>query len=183
MERFVLLVVVLLVAVAVVEVLRRYGAGGSKGPWPYRARTRVISPAEIEFLRALDQAVGQLNRSSGVALKICAQMPLRQVVEVARGTGNRLTWQNKINQKVIDFVLIDRETFAPRVLVELDDSSHQRAERQKRDADVDRIAAAAGLPIVHVRAGRSYSPAAVAAQLNEAMSPPAGSDHHSGPPL
>jgi hypothetical protein len=49
-----------------------------------------------------------------------------------------------------------RQTVSPLLVVELDDSSHQRIERRNRDLFVDRALAAAGLPILHVTAKGSY---------------------------
>lgn len=51
------------------------------------------------------------------------------------------------------------------IVAALDDSSHDSERRKQRDEQVDAILAAAGLPIVHVKAQHSYVPADVAARL------------------
>lgn len=56
----------------------------------------------------------------------------------------------------------------PRLVVELDDASHSRPDRQRRDAFVDAALAAAGLPILHVRWQRRYEVARLAADIQAA---------------
>ena len=51
------------------------------------------------------------------------------------------------------------------MVVELDDKSHRSASAQKRDADKDRVLAAAGLPIVRISAAKGYESATLRNQL------------------
>ncbi len=46
-------------------------------------------------------------------------------------------------------MLCDAATTAPRLVVELDDANHDRPDRRDRDAFVDAVLSAAGLPIAH----------------------------------
>jgi hypothetical protein len=55
--------------------------------------------------------------------------------------------------------LCDATDLIPLLVIEPDDSSHTRLDRQERDAFVDGALAAAGLPILHLRAQRAYVPA------------------------
>jgi hypothetical protein len=54
----------------------------------------------------------------------------------------------------------------PLVGLELDDSSHQRADRQTRDAFVDQVFAAAELPLVRIAPQRDYNTRELEAQLS-----------------
>lgn len=65
-------------------------------------------------------------------------------------------WQNKIRAKSIDFLLCDTQSLRPVLGIELDDISHEKPERIVRDDEVDRVFAAANLPILHVKAARQY---------------------------
>jgi predicted amidophosphoribosyltransferase len=80
----------------------------------------------------------------------------------------------RIQAKCVDFVVCDERTFAPRLVVELDDASHDREDRQARDAFVDEVLAGVGLPILHVRWQRQYSQAALAGQVLTALGGRAG---------
>jgi hypothetical protein len=54
--------------------------------------------------------------------------------------------------------------------VELDDASHQRPQRQERDAFVDEVFSAADLPLARVTAQVDYEAPEVRAELHRAMS-------------
>lgn len=108
---------------------------------------RFITPAETSFLRVL--------MASGLPQQylILCQVSLKQLLFLP---GRQQIWQNKINSKSVDFLLCDRQTFAPVLGIELDDRSHQKASRQSRDAEVDELFAAAGLPLLHVPVKKTY---------------------------
>ena len=78
-----------------------------------------------------------------------------------------LNWY-KIQAKCVDFVICEARAFAPRLVVELDDRSHDRADRRKRDAFVDDVLAAAGA-VVHIRCQRSYNLSALTQQIAAAL--------------
>lgn len=64
-------------------------------------------------------------------------------------TGSDRTYAFRhINGKSVDYVLCDKETLAPTYAIELDDYTHDRPDRKKRDAEVRRIFAGAQLPLV-----------------------------------
>lgn len=145
--------------------LRLVGLGPSGGAAaverPYKLRDEFLSKAELSFYRVLIGAVqGRWT--------VCAKVRLADVFYVSRPHENRGAG-NSINQKHVDFLLCDPATMQPVVGVELDDSSHKGKKRQERDALVDEIFAAAGLPLVHVVAARGYSPGAVLEQIEGAV--------------
>jgi hypothetical protein len=74
-------------------------------------------------------------------------------------------YHNKIDRKHVDFLLCDPETMRPLVGIELDDKSHQRRDRQERDAFVDQVFNAAELPLVHIAAKRGYVVTELTSQL------------------
>jgi hypothetical protein len=69
---------------------------------------------------------------------------------------DRQQHDNRISQKHVDFLICTRDTVLPLGVVELDDASHQRADRKQRDRFVDAAFAAAALHVMRVRAARSY---------------------------
>ena len=76
---------------------------------------------------------------------------------------------NRIDRKHVDFLICDPGSMAPALAVELDDGSHARPERRKRDRFVDRVFATAGLPLARIPAQAQYNTDAVKAQLREAL--------------
>lgn len=63
-----------------------------------------------------------------------------------------------INGKSIDFLIIKRDTFQPLIGIELDDSSHERHDRQKRDELVNEIFKQTKLPLIHFKTGEWNTP-------------------------
>ena len=97
---------------------------------------------------------GELVRGlSGTSLQVMAQVRLAAVVQPAGGLNraDALSLFRQISQWHCDFVVIDARTFAVKAIVELDDRSHLRPERQRRDALFNLIVAQAGIPLLRPR--------------------------------
>ena len=119
------------------------------GELPFRQRDDFLSAAEFSFYRVLVNVVGD-------RVVICCKVNLADLFFVVR-PGENQGYRNKIDRKHVDFLLCDAATMKPRCGVELDDSSHGRRDRQDRDAFVDQVFAAAGLPLVRVPAQAAYN--------------------------
>lgn len=147
----------LLLVAAIWKLLRR------ANPWsraPYERQEYFLSPAEKAFYDVLDALVGE-------DVVICPKPAVREVLRV-RGNvrRDRQKYFNWISQKHVDFVLCDRETMQILCAVELDDSSHERADRRQRDAFMDKAFRKAKLPLFHIPCRKSYG----AKELNELCS-------------
>ncbi|MDO8987670.1 MAG: DUF2726 domain-containing protein [Coriobacteriia bacterium] len=143
------------------SVLRLFGIGTEAPPsdksLPYRKRDDFLSPAELSFYRALSAAVG-------TQAHICPKVNLADIFFVVKPNENQGA-RGRISQKHVDFLICDAQSMKPLAGIELDDSSHSRADRQERDALVDGVFATAGLPLVRVPTAASYSPANLALKL------------------
>ena len=117
---------------------------------PYQCRPDFLTPAELVFFRALEQAVN--NR-----FYIFAKVRIGDLLCVIEGTENGGAWFGKIGQKHVDFMLADRKDVRPVLVIELDDSSHDLPHRQDRDAFVDEALKTAGLPILRVTCAKDYA--------------------------
>ncbi len=165
----VLLVVAVIVLIVVLSrkpgfFSRLFPAKGSAGALaealPYEACRYFFSRAENSFFQTLRQAVGD-------RYVIFAKVRLCDVIDVARGTENRQRHWNRIQSKHLDFLLCDPKDFRPAVAIELDDSSHERADRAERDDFVNAALHAAGLPCIRIPAARGYSPAELLRRVAE----------------
>jgi hypothetical protein len=125
---------------------------------PYERIPTLLTAAERDFFAVLREAAPAGHH-------IFAQVRLAGLVQVKQAARRDKSHWWRIQAKCLDFVLLDSASFAPRLVVELDDRSHDRADRRERDAFVDEILAAVGLPILHVRWQRRYDQAALAEQL------------------
>lgn len=146
-------VAVLLLVLA--GLLVRAGVLGARdagaGVLPYERREALLTPAERSFLGVLEQAIGTRAR-------VFAQVRLADVLTVAPGKSRtRLGALNRISAKHLDFVLCHPQSLAILGALELDDTSHRRRDRQRRDTFVDQACQAAGLPLVRVPARATYT--------------------------
>lgn len=129
--------------------------------YPYRRRDDFLSPAERSFFGVLNQVVG-MNTF------ICPKVNLADLFCVpSRDASEHRIYINKIDRKHVDFMLCDPMTLMPILGIELDDRSHQRADRQQRDHFVENVFAAAGLPLVRVPVKRGYAVQEIAELLQD----------------
>ncbi|MGB1287502.1 MAG: DUF2726 domain-containing protein [Aggregatilineales bacterium] len=128
--------------------------------YPYHLQDTFLSPAELRFFRVLESIVDD-------SAFLCIKVGLKDIFKVK--TKDRSQWRiamNKIDRKHVDFILCDNKTMQPIVGIELDDKSHERKDRKARDAFVDNVFAAAGLPILHIPVRRDYDEAALKTELS-----------------
>ena len=120
--------------------------------FPYERRKTLFSPAERSFLGVLERAVDDDTR-------ILGKVRLADLIDVRKGLskGVRQGALNRIRSKHVDFILCDVNSAALLCGIELDDSSHERADRRKRDEFVRRAFEAAGLPLLRFPARQGYS--------------------------
>ncbi len=128
----------------------------------YALRPSLLTPAEMAFAQVLTKA-----RPAGSY--IAPKVRLADIFDAPR--GDRAAFA-RIAQKHVDFLLIDEESGRPLAGIELDDRSHQRADRRARDEAVNGIFAAAGLPLLHVKARAGYSAPALAETLQATLNAP-----------
>lgn len=127
---------------------------------PYQRKDYLLTKAERSFFGVLRGAVAD-------QYLIFAKVRLADLVFIPRGTDKRQSHFNRIQSKHIDFVLCDHNAVRPLLAIELDDSSHGRADRRERDGFVDSALAAAGLPILHVPARSGYNVQEVANAIRQ----------------
>jgi len=144
----VLIVALVVIAMAVV-ILRRKEAGPENSPYEVQP---LLTPAERSFWLVLCQCL-----PAGHAL--FAKVRLADIVTVKKGfdAGIQQGHFNRITSKHADFVICDEHDLVPRIVLELDDSSHQRRSASKRDNQKDEILEGAGLQILRIRAQRTYN--------------------------
>ncbi len=136
------LLAVLAVAVVVLGTLakrigrrRREHPIDDAAPWPYQVKRHVMGDAEQTLFLRLREALP----THVVLAQVGASRVLLSPEPVA--------WHNKIAQLSFDFVICTPDS-APVLVIELDDSTHERARNKERDAKKDRACRDAGLRLV-----------------------------------
>lgn len=102
----------------------------------YERKGTILTRPEYNFLQVLRSIAPN-------KYEVVPQTALSVVIDKRTNTSYR----NDLF-RVCDYCFVDCDTFEPLLLVELNDRSHLRADRQERDAKVAAICADAGLPLV-----------------------------------
>src|ERR1700752_312435 len=125
-----IVVIVLIAVVGLANLLRKKTIKLENSP--YRKKDCLLTPAERSFYEVL-------QRVAGDDMQVFAKVRLVDLVWLPKGTQNRQAHLNRVMSKHVDFVLCNRKTVSPVLVIELDDSSHNMSHRQGRDAVVNDI--------------------------------------------
>lgn len=121
-----------------------------KVEYPYKLTKSIFSPKEGYFYRDVRPIADKLG------LLVFTKMRLADLLYIPEGTADFQKWFNRIKAKHIDFIFVDKEMHV-KLLVEIDDPTHNRADRKARDEEVDEMFRQQGLQVLHLRAwGKQY---------------------------
>jgi hypothetical protein len=158
---------------AFINLFRNYEKGAVALPASYRrgtARTQkgrpdipflrkdLMTPTELIFFNRLRHAFPDMH--------VCPQVALAAVVDIpAHFNNNEYKHVNRapFAAKYADFAIIDPETGDVHAIIELDDHTHDSAERQAEDAVRDAMLEEVGIPVHRFDARKMPSSAALAA--------------------
>lgn len=100
----------------------------------------LLTPTEARFYECLEELTQ--NR--------CRIQVKPRLADVFQHHGEGF---KQISQKHVDFLVCRNDDWTPMLGIELDDDSHNKAERRKRDMFVNALFASTGVPLVriHVR--------------------------------
>lgn len=128
----------------------------------YGRRPFIMSPPEHELYRILLGIVGD-------AYYVFPQMQLSSIFDSHIRSQVFMDALRHINQKSVDYVICDKDTTAPVLIIELDGWSHQLAYRQRRDQELNRIADEAGIAILHLSDYESIPPEKLILQIADLL--------------
>lgn len=132
--------------------------------FPYHQVDEFISPAELNFFFNLKAVIGD-------SAHIFSKVKLSDLFYAKTGDfGKNRSYNNRIDRKHVDFLLCDPKTLKPILGIELDDKSHQRADRQERDDFVNNVFRAAKLPLMHIPVQRGYSQSELKSRISVYLS-------------
>lgn len=161
MSLFIVVAIVVFVVAGLLVALKTKQRSKEDG-FGFDKKKFLFSPAERSFLGVLEQALDGQYRIFG-------KVRLGDIIKPAKGSNisKRTSASNRINQKHVDFVICSATDLAVLAAVELDDQSHAREDRAKRDDFVNRALLAAKIPTIHFSAKKRYSLQEVRARLAE----------------
>ena len=123
----------------------------------------LLTATEQKFYEALDTAIDG-------RLLILSKVRIADLFHVTSASPSaRYRVFRSIACKHVDFVLADAENLRPLAAIELDDSSHQRADRRLRDELLDDLFQKAAFPLIRFRTAAAYSPRMIEERVDEVV--------------
>lgn len=137
-------ILLILALVAVLPLLKKGGrlASGSSRPWPFYVKRPLTQPEQVLYHRLVKALPKHV---------ILAQVQVSRVLGVRKGFRFN-EWNNRINRLSYDFLICGKDSTVI-AAIELDDKSHESAQRMDTDAKKSKATTDAGLRLVrwHVK--------------------------------
>jgi hypothetical protein len=137
----------------------------SLDPVPFKAKISPMTPTEQAFFQVLREVVGE-------DFYVCPMVRMLDVIEpaVSKQQERKRWFQgfSQVKSKHIDFVILDAslQVFCA---IELNDSSHQRADRRQRDERITRMFRSAKVPLLFIEVAERYDSIKLAEQIATAV--------------
>jgi very-short-patch-repair endonuclease len=123
----------------------------------------LLTTTEQKFYEALDIAV----HGRVLVLSKIRVADLFNVSSESRSARQKVFWS--VACKHVDFALVEADILRPIAAIELDDASHQRADRQERDRLLDNLFEKANLPLLRFPTAMTYDPRAIQARIDRVL--------------
>jgi len=132
------------IIMTILLLLRHRGFKEGERFYSFMALENLFTPAERSFLGVLDQAVP-------AGYRVFGKVRLADLIKISSWTktSDRKFAFSRISRKHVDFVICKTDDLAIAGVIELDDRSHDRPDRRRRDAFIDEAMGSAGIPILH----------------------------------
>jgi len=125
-------------------------------PWPLEAKRQILSePERVLYQRLVEALPNHL---------VLAQVQLLQLLKFKGGRRGYANF-NRISQLSLDFVVLMPDTSIV-AAIELDDATHERADRRRADARKTHALKSAGISLIRWQAKSLPDAAAIRAALN-----------------
>jgi len=148
----ILVIILFVIIIALILATKFFEKKKETTKFPYKKKDYLLSVAEKEFYNIL-RIVGEKNN-----YLLFAKVRLEDLLWIPKHTDNRGGLRNRIKSRHVDFLICDKDDVRPLLVIELDDSSHERTNRKDRDEFVNRALHDAGLPILHQKVQHNYIP-------------------------
>lgn len=151
---FALLSILVLVVGASVVASKFTDDGGN--PYPFTRKQSVFTQVESAFLNLLERAVGD-------QYKIVSRVKLIDVIDCKQGLSVKAKRAaiNKVKNKQLDYVLIDKEKLTIVAAVDLVNNANRDGHKAQRDWFVNGALEAAGIPHIRMKVKSGYKPSEV----------------------
>jgi hypothetical protein len=132
----------------------------------YRKTYSLMTFQERKFYRTV------LLKELGSHYLIFSKVRLGDLIWIANEPTEKKRYSNQIQCKHIDFVLCDKSTLEPVLVIELDDSSHDQYDRRESDQIKNHVCAEANLPLLRIKVVYTYDSAMNAEDIRSRIQAP-----------
>ncbi len=163
MTIFLAIILVILIGLSVyVGGRTRNKSGRTHRNYEYSRRDSVMTAAEAEFFRRLEEIVSD-------RYYVFPQQHLSSLLNHQIKNGQ--SWKgalSAIQRKSVDYVLADKTSLQTIYAIELDDYTHDAEDRMKRDTQVETLFKSVGIPLVRLHDVQSLKDSDITNALAEA---------------
>jgi very-short-patch-repair endonuclease len=136
-----LLLIIIFVVMVVLAISKAKRKGTTDDDWPFYAKKPLSQPEQVLYFRLIQALPEHI---------ILAQVQLSRMLGVKKG-NNYQSWTNRINRMSADFVVCNKDSSIVAV-IELDDATHQREDRQVADKKKDKALGSAEIRVMRWQA-------------------------------
>jgi very-short-patch-repair endonuclease len=137
----ILIVAIIVLAITFAAIQAKKKSASQDEDWPFYAKKPLSAPEQIVYFRLIKALPDHI---------VLAQVQLSRLLGVKKG-NNPQSWLNRINRMSCDFVVCNKDSTIVAV-IELDDKTHEREDRQIADIKKDKALTAAGVRIIRWQA-------------------------------
>lgn len=162
-NKFYIFIGVVIIGLFFVELVNSKKIGGKKSRYRYERKKFFMTSAEHEFFNVLTKIVGE-------HYYIFPQAHLPSILDHKIPGQYYSAAFSHINQKSVDYVLCDKEYLSPKLVIELDDKTHEREDRKVRDVEVEQMLKEAGLPLLRIDNHGTFNEEELRSRIKENIS-------------
>jgi very-short-patch-repair endonuclease len=119
----------------------------------------LMSKGELNFFNQFQERIADKD------YVLLAKVRIADLIGVSRKINDWKGYFWKISQKHVDFVLCKKDSLEVVAIIDLDDSSHEREDRQERDELVNDVLKRCGYKIIRRKYKDTYDFDAIAEQI------------------
>ena len=141
---------------------------------PYERAPGLLTLEELSFYHVLLLALDVM----GLKAMVCPKVGLRDVFcVVSQDDGEYMGYLDQIDRMHVDFLLCDPRDMTLIAGVELDDDAHITEGSQAREAFVEKVYEAAGLPLLRFRVQHDYDIPGMVRYIRDKLAIPAAAEN------
>jgi hypothetical protein len=151
-DLFVLGAVIILARVVAALVVKKRQRQSEKY-FSYESNISLFTPAEKTFLGVIEIVLENSN------YRVFGKVHLGDLIKPAKGMEKNkfAAVQNRINQKLANFVVCRRDDLSVIAVIELDDRSQETKDRKESVSEADDVFTSANIPCLHIKSQAGYA--------------------------